>query len=419
MTKPAATPHNAAVMPEVNSVVIVGASLGGIRTASALRRGGYAGRITLIGAEKHLPYDRPPLSKQILLGKWQPERTLLSTQEEIDKLELDLRLGVRAVGLDTGRMAVSLDTGGAVPYEALVIATGASPITLRDVQPLAGLHVLRTMEDALAIRAAMEGGARVAVIGGGFIGAEVAAAARQRGLSTTILEALSQPLERALGARVGAAAAAIHRSHGAIVRCGVTVAGVEGDGRVERVILADGSSVPADLVVVGIGVRPETGWLDGAGLEIDNGVVCDEYLRASAPGVYAIGDVCRWTNPLYGESMRVEHWTNAVEQAMTVAKNIMAQPGQEKPYAAVPYVWSDQYDVSIQYVGHARGDDDFAVKHGSLEEGRFVGLYGRAGRLMAAVAFNMHRELGDYRRLIAGKASMEQAIAHVIEEDDD
>ncbi len=405
-------------MPLPNSVVIIGASLGGIRAASALRRGGYGGRITLVGAETHLPYDRPPLSKQVLLGKWQPERTLLNTREEIEKLELDLRLGVRATALDTERFEVALDAGGPVSYEALIIATGASPVMLRGVQPLAGLHVLRTMEDALAIRAAMEQGARVAVIGGGFIGAEVAAAARQRGLSTTILEALSQPLERALGPRAGAVAAAIHRSHGADVRCGVTVTGVEGEGRVERVLLGDGSTVAADLVVVGIGVRPEVRWVEPSGLEVDDGIVCDEYLRASAPGVYAIGDVCRWKNPLYGEVMRVEHWTSAVEQAMTAAKNILAEPGQEKPHAAVPYVWSDQYDVSIQYVGHARGDDDFAVKHGSLEDGRFVALYGRAGRLMAAVAFNMHRELGDYRRLIASKATMEEALAHVVEDDD-
>ena len=267
-------------------------------------------------------------------------------------------------------------------------------------------------------RAAMEQGARVAVVGMGFIGAEVAAAARIRGLQTTVVELFEQPLERALGPIAGAAAARIHREHGVDLRMGHSVAGFEGTGRVERVLLDDGTEIAADLVVVGIGVRPETGWLEGSGLELNDGVVCNEYLRASAPGVYAAGDVCRWYNTQYGEQMRVEHWTSAVEQGMAAARTIVGGPEKAKPYASVPYVWSDQYDLSIMYVGHARGDDEFTVKHGSLESGKFVGLYGRAGRLVAAVAFSMPRELGDYRRLIANGATLSEGLAHIVKDDE-
>lgn len=404
-------------MPDLESVVIVGASLAGLRAANALRRQKFRGRVTLIGAEPHLPYDRPPLSKQILLGKWEPERAALITPEDLAKLDLDLRLGRRAASLDTKASAVTLDDGTDVTYDALILATGATPRMLPGTPRLPGIEVLRTMEDCLHIRAALEAGARVAVVGGGFIGAEVAAAARMRGLPVTMIEMLSQPLERALGPKIGAAAAAIQLAHGVDLRLNTGVTGFEGGQRVERVLLDGGEAVEADLVVVGVGVRPETAWLEGSGLELRDGVVCDQYLRAGPPGVYAAGDVCRWFNPLFGEEMRVEHWTSAVEQGMAAARNILAGPDAAKPYASVPYVWSDQYDVSIQYVGHARGDDDLMVKHGSIESGSFVALYGRAGRLMAAVGFNMPRLLNDYRRFIAEGASMERALAHVPEED--
>lgn len=407
-------------MTTPDRIVVVGASLGGQRAVTALRRGGFAGALTLVGAETHLPYDRPPLSKQVLLGKWEASRTALAKPEDIEKLNLDLRLGRRAVALNAKTREVELDDGARLGYDALIIATGATPIMLRGVAPLPGVHVLRTLDDSLAIRAGMEQGARVAIVGGGFIGAEVASAAAQRGLAVTILEALSQPLERALGPRVGEAAAALQRQHGVDVRCGVTVTGIEGEGRVERVRLGDGSAVEADPVVVGVGVRPETAWLESSGITLRDGVVCDRYLESSLPGVYAIGDLCRWPNELFDEEMRVEHWTNAVEQAMAAAKNILAPTAEaRKPYAAVPYVWSDQYDVSIQYVGHGRGDDELVVKHGSIESGRLVALYGRAGRLVAAVGFSMFRELGDYRRLIANRATLAEAIAHVVEDEDE
>jgi 3-phenylpropionate/trans-cinnamate dioxygenase ferredoxin reductase component len=405
-------------MAVLESVVIVGASLAGIRAATTLRRQKFAGRVTLIGAEHHLPYDRPPLSKQILLGAWPPEKAALVKPEEVAKLDLDLRLGVRATALDTTARTVTLGDGTAVSYGALIIATGATPRTLPGTPPLAGVHVLRTMEDSLAIRAAFEEGARVGVVGAGFIGAEVAAAARMRGLSVTMVEPLAQPMERALGPVVGAVAARIHREHGVDLRLGIGVTAIEGQGRVERVILSDGSHVAADLVVVGIGVRPETAWLESSGLALRDGVLCDQYLQASAAGVFAAGDVCRWSSPLYEQEMRIEHWTSAAEQGMTAARNILAAPGEMKPYAAVPYVWSDQYDLSIQYIGHASGEDEVLLKHGSFESGEFVALFGRNGRLMAAVGFNMPRLLNEYRRFIAEKATLAAAMAHIPELED-
>lgn len=403
-------------MADADQVLIVGASLAGIRAANALRRAKFAGRITLAGGETHLPYDRPPLSKQFLMGDWDRERIALTNAAEIEKLGIELRLGHRAVSLDTATRTVTFEDGE-LSYDQLVIATGATPRVLPGTPMLSGIHTLRTVEDSLAIREGFARGGGLVVVGGGFIGAEVAAAARKQGLEVTILEALAQPMERALGPNIGAICARIHRDRGVDVRCGVAVAAIEGDGHVESVRLSDGSVVPASLVVVGVGVSPETRWLQSSGLDLRDGVVCDEYLQASAPGVWAAGDVCRWPNPLFGEEMRVEHWTNAVEQGSAVARNIVAGPGNGKPYAPVPYVWSDQYDVSIQYVGRGRGDDELVVKHGSLESGEFVALYGRAGRLMGAVGFNMPRYLNDYRRFVANRASLAEAMAHAPEED--
>ena len=376
-------------MPHPERIAIAGASLGGLRTAQALRgRGKFEGTLTLIGAEPHYPYDRPPLSKQVLAGQWGPERTLLDPPAKVDELGLDLRLGVRAEGLDLEAREVALGDGGRVAFDALVIATGATPRTLPDTPDLAGIHTLRTIDDSLRIRAELEAGPRVAVVGAGFIGAEVAAVARSAGLDVTLIEALPAPLANAAGAEVGEACAALHRGHGVDVRCDTLVAGFEGGERVERVLLADGSAVEADLVVVGIGVAPETGWLEGSGLTLRDGVVCDETL-AAAPGVYAVGDACRWYNPVFGEEMRVEHWTNVIHQSRQVARNLLAEPGEARPFASVPYVWSDQYDASIQSLGHMRPDDAVEMLHGSLESLEFVAGYQRDGIIVGGLTFNM------------------------------
>src|SRR5690606_38691495 len=275
--------------------------------------------------------------------------------------------------------AVELDDGMRVPFDTLLIATGASPRTLPNTPPLAGIHTLRTMDDAIAIRRAFEAGAKVCVIGAGFIGAEVAAAARARGLDVTIVEALEQPLARVLGPTVGAAVARIHREHGVDLRLNARVTGFEGSEQVEAVTLADGTTVPADVVIVGVGVAPNTGWLEGSGVALDDGVLCDATLATNVPGIWAAGDVARWYNPQYGRHIRAEHWTSAVEQGMAVAANILAAPGDAKPHSSVPYVWSDQYDVSIELDGDPQTGDDVHVLHDEPGAGKFLAAFSREG----------------------------------------
>ncbi|MGH8972494.1 MAG: NAD(P)/FAD-dependent oxidoreductase [Acidimicrobiia bacterium] len=392
-------------------IVVVGGSLAGLSALEALRSSGYEGELVAIGAEATLPYDRPPLSKQVLQGTWDPEQAYLRDAGHYEPLGIDWHLGRRAASLDLDRRTVVLDDGEAVAFDGLVIATGATPRTLPDTPPLAGIFVLRTLEDCLALRKELEGGPRVCVVGGGFIGAEVAASCRSRGLDVTVLEALPAPLARAFPAAMGAACSALHREHGVDLRTSVGVEGFGGTGRVERVNLAGGGSVPADVVVVGVGVAPATGWLESSGLELRNGVVCDETCATAAPGVVAAGDIARWPNPLFGEEMRIEHWSNAVEQGGAAAKRLLAADGEAEPFAPVPYFWSDQYDTKIQFLGRAAPDDTVAVVDGSLDDGRFVALFGRAGRLVGALAFNRPRQLMAYRRLIATTTSWDDALA--------
>jgi len=390
-------------------VVIAGASLAGLRAAESLRRLGYDGRLVVVGAEKHLPYDRPPLSKELLQGKWDVDRIGLR-KRPYEELALDLRLGVRARSLDLAARELPLDDGAREPFDALVIATGASARRLRGQPELEGLHVLRTLDDSLAIRAALERRPRVAVVGAGFIGSEVAASCRARGLEVTLLEPLPVPLARGLGEAMGSVSAALHRDHGVDLRCGVAVTGFEGAGRIERLALSDGSKLAADLVVVGVGAAPETAWLEGSGLRIDDGVVCDAFCSA-APGVFAAGDVARWHNPLFGEDMRIEHWSNAVEQGSYVAERLAGSDVGAEPFAPVPFFWSDQYGVKIQFAGRMRGDDEVRVVAGSLAERKFTALYGRGGRLQGVLTFSRPRDLAKFRRLIAERADFESAVA--------
>jgi NADPH-dependent 2,4-dienoyl-CoA reductase/sulfur reductase-like enzyme len=394
----------------LRTVVVVGASLAGLRATEALRREGYDGRILLIGAEPHLPYDRPPLSKQLLAGEWEPQELALR-RAPYDELEIELRLGVRATGLDAAGRTLTLDTGEEVAFDGALLATGATPRTLPNTPDLDGIFVLRTVDDALDLRTRLADGPRVVVVGAGFIGSEVAATCRGRGLEVTVLEALPAPLVRGLGETLGMVCGELHRDHGVDLRLGVGVAAIEGDGRVERVRLDDGSTVAADVVVVGVGVVPATGWLEGSGLTLDNGVVCDETLLA-APGIVAAGDVARWPNPMFdGELMRLEHWTNAAEQGVAAARRLLVPAdGVPEPYAPVPFVWSDQYDRKIQTVGHFRGDDEMEVVHGSLEERRFVAVFGRNGRLVGALGFSMPAKVMQYRRMIEERASFADAL---------
>lgn len=393
------------------SITIVGASLAGLRAAESLRRQDFDGPITLIGDEPHAPYDRPPLSKQFLAGEWDTERLALTKPEKLADLDLDFRLGTRATGFDLATRRLSLDHGEDLEVDGLLIATGARCRRLPGTDDLAGVFVLRGLDDALALRAAIEAGpTRVVVVGAGFIGAEVAATARGLGLEVSLIEALPQPLGRVLGAEMGTVCAAVHREHGVDLRVGVGVEAIEGDGRVERVRLSDGTVIEADVVVVGIGVIPNTEWLEGSGLEIDNGVVCDETCLA-APGVTAAGDVARWPNRRFDEVMRVEHWDNAVEQGGHAARRLLQNDDEAEPFTPVPWFWSDQYDRKIQLAGRIRADDEMQIVTGSIEERRFAALYGRAGRLVGVLGFNRPRHVMQYKTLIQDGASFADALA--------
>ena len=297
-----------------------------------------------------------------------------------------------------------------LPFDGLLIATGATPRKLGDGPAPTGLYTLRTLDDCLAIRADLERSPRVAVVGAGFIGAEVAATCRQRGLEVTLIEALPVPLEPTLGADVGAALAALHRDHGVELQLGVGVEGFEGSERVEAVHLGDGKRIAADLVVVGIGVSPETDWLEGSGVALDDGVLCDPTCASSVSGVVAAGDVARWHNPVFDQSMRVEHWTNATEQARAAAARLLVGDGEAAAFESVPFVWSNQYDLKIQSAGLLSGADEAKVVHGSLDERRFVKLYARKGRLVGALAWNEPRRLLGFRRQIRQRVSWEQAL---------
>ena len=395
--------------PAPRAVTIVGASLAGLNAAEALRREGFDGPVTLIGAEHHLPYDRPPLSKQVLAGDWEPERAALTDSEELESDGIEVRLGVRATALDLATRELSLDTGETLAFDGLIISTGARCRTMPGTEGLDGVHVLRSLDDCLALRADFEAmPQRVVVVGAGFIGAEVAATARGRGLDVTVVEALPTPLSRVLGDEMGQVCAEVHRDHGVDLRTGVGVDRISGEGRVERVTLSDGSTVDADVVVVGIGVIPNTEWLDGSGLQLDDGLVCDASCLA-ADGVTAAGDVARWPNQLFGETMRVEHWDNAAQQGAHAARRLLDEG--TGPFAPVPWFWSDQYDRKIQLAGRVRGDDEVSVVAGSVEERRFASIYGRAGRIVGVLGFNRPRHVMRYRALIEQRASFDEALA--------
>ena len=402
----------------MDRIVVVGASLAGLWACESLRGGDYAGTITLVGAESHQPYDRPPLSKALLKGDWEPERIRLRKPDELDSLGLDLRLGVVAVALDATNRTVTLASGETLAADGVIAATGSTPRQLPDQPHLDGVTMLRTLDDSLALRRRLEGRPRVVVIGAGFIGLEVAATAAQRGCAVVVLEGAPAPLMRGLGAEMGEVVARVHERNGVSVRCGVQVAGIEGeDGRTTGVRLGDGELVAADVVVVGIGVSPATDWVEGSGLEIRDGIVCTDSLRA-APGIYAAGDCARWVNNLFGdagEEMRVEHWSNAAEQGQAAAKNLLAElAGQAPtPYAPVPFFWSDQFDSRIQYVGRAHGDDEVRVVAGDLD-GNFMAMYGHGGRLRGVLGVNMPKPVMRLRKLIGERASWSEALQQAI-----
>jgi NADPH-dependent 2,4-dienoyl-CoA reductase/sulfur reductase-like enzyme len=391
-------------------IAIVGASLAGLRAAETLRDRGFDGELTLIGDEPHRPYDRPPLSKQVLQGTWEPEQTFFHRKDGYDALALDMRLGVRAVSVDLRARRVALADGTFARYDRLIIATGARVRILSAIAPRAGLLALRGLDDAIVLRQAMIDAPRVAIVGAGFIGLEVAASCRARGLPVTVIESLLVPLSPILGPTFGDMVAAMHRDHGVDLRTGAVVTDVFGESRVAGVALSDGSRIDADIVVVGIGVTPNTEWLERSGITIDNGIVCNGSCEA-APDVYAAGDVARVANRWHGDSPRIEHWTNAVEQGVHAAENALAGPEASTSFSSVPYFWSDQYDRKIQFIGRARPHDEIVIVDGSLADRRLTALYRLGDRVVACLAVNQPRALIKFRKLLAAGASWEAALS--------
>ncbi|MGH8979902.1 MAG: NAD(P)/FAD-dependent oxidoreductase [Acidimicrobiales bacterium] len=408
------------------TVVVVGASLAGLRASQTLREGGFTGTLVLVGEERHLPYDRPPLSKQVLSGKWPPERTALADEVALGALHLDLRLGRRATSLDAAARRVTLDDGAQLDADGIVLATGASPRRLPGIDGV-DVFTLRTLDDAAKLREAIDEagpGARVAVVGAGFIGSEVAATCAELGCEVVVLEALQTPLEPALGELVGAACGALHVRHGVELRAGAPVATIEpattgsegsrGSRSRQVVHLSHGDPVSADVVVVGIGVIPNTRWLEGSGLELADGVVCDAGLFA-ADGVVAAGDLARWMWRHHGEeaSVRIEHWEVASQMGVAAAKSLLAGREAATDFDPVPYFWSDQYGLRIQVLGHPEPTDEVAVVDGRLdaEDAKFVAIYGRAGKLTAALAVSRPRQLMAFRPLLAAGATFDEGLA--------
>jgi 3-phenylpropionate/trans-cinnamate dioxygenase ferredoxin reductase subunit len=379
-------------------IVIVGGGLAAARTAEQLRRSAFDGSITIVSAEGHLPYDRPPLSKQVLRSEL--DDVTLKPREFYDDNNITLALGSAVRSLDAGAQTVTLDDGSQLEYDEVVIATGLVPRRIPSFPSLPGIHVLRSLDESMALREEAGAARRAVVIGAGFIGCEVAASLRGLGVDVVMVEPQPEPLASVLGEQIGALVSRLHRAEGVDVRTGVGVDSVTGQDRVEKVALTDGSEVDTDLVVVGIGSRPATDWLEGSGVEVDNGVVCDRVGRTSAPHVWALGDVASWQNAT-GHQARVEHWSNVAEQARVLVPSLL---GQELPsnLVVVPYFWSDQYDIKIQCLGEPEADD---VVHLVEDDGRkFLAYYERDGVVAGVVGGGMPGAVMKTRGKIAAGA---------------
>lgn len=363
----------------------------------------------MVGGEQEWPYDRPPLSKQFLTGDWEAEKLALR-RGEMSELEAEWKLGSEATSLDSESLGLVLANGERIDdADAIVLATGAHARRLPFGEDLEGVLALRTLADARSLRAEIETSSRVVVVGAGFIGMEVAASCRAMGLEVVVVDPLPAPLVRGLGPLLGERVARRHREEGIVFHLGMGVEGFEGQGRASGVRLSDGTLLPTDFVVVGVGAAPATDWLAGAGLEIDNGVCCDATGFTGRSGVFALGDCARWNNANYPERPRFEHWTSAVEQSEVVAKRIVH--GEAVDHAPIPYVWTDQFDLRIAIVGEIREGDEMRVCRGRIEEERFIALFGRDDRLVAAVGFKRPRELNACRKAIAAGTSFAQALA--------
>ncbi|MFK4104049.1 NAD(P)/FAD-dependent oxidoreductase [Streptomyces sp. NPDC019531] len=386
----------------MRTVAVVGASLAGLSAARSLRRQGYDGRLVVIGEEPHRPYDRPPLSKEFLAGSLGEADLALEPVDE--DLRVEWLLGVRAVALDGPQRAVRLADGSEVRADGVVIATGAAARTLPGTDGLAGVHTLRTLDDARALRDELALGGRLVVIGGGFIGAEVASTAYALGLDVTVVEAAPTPLAGPLGETMGGIVSALHADHGVRLLCGVAVKGLSGESRVGAVLLEDGRSLPADIVVVGVGARPCVEWLVGSGIELADGVICGADGRTGLAGVVAVGDCASWYDPRAGLHRRVEHWTGARERPDAAVTALLAGGAVEPTAPRPPYFWSDQYGVKIQFAGHAAGADSVTIEEGARDDRNVLAVYRRSGQPVAVLGMNQPRLFTRWRKQLAAAA---------------
>jgi len=387
-------------------IVIVGGGLAASRTAEQLRRAEYAGDIVIVSDEVHLPYDRPPLSKDVLhKDEHDFGDVTLKPQEFYDENNITLRLGSAVTAVDPAARSVTLADGSTVDYDELVIATGLVPRRIPSFPDLGGIHVLRSYDESQALRSEAGSARKAVVIGAGFIGCEVAASLRNLGVDVALVEPQPQPLASVLGEQIGALVSRLHRAEGVDVRTGVGVAEVRGDSRVQQVVLADGTELDADLVIVGIGSRPALDFLEGSGIAVDNGIVCDNVGRTSAEHVWALGDVASWRDAT-GHQARVEHWSNVAEQARVLVPSMFGQDAPES--VVVPYFWSDQYDVKIQCLGEPEADD---VVHVVEDDGRkFLAYYERDGVLVGVVGGGMPGKVMKARAKIASGAPISDIL---------
>jgi 3-phenylpropionate/trans-cinnamate dioxygenase ferredoxin reductase subunit len=386
--------------------VVVGANLAGGTAAATLRGDGFEGRVVLIGEEPVAPYERPPLSKEFLRGEAPFEKALIRPPDFWDANQIECRFGTRVARIDLGSRQAILDDGEAIRYDKVLVATGLRNRTLGvPGVHLGGVHTLRTVADAEAIRAHTAGATRAVVVGMGFIGAEVAASLRLCGLEVVAVEPLPAPCYRALGPQIGAVVAAIHADHGVKMHLGESVDAFEGNERVERVVTGSGMRIDCDVVVVGVGASPVTDLLEDEGVHLENGIVVDEHCRTNIDGVYAAGDVANHLHPLLGHHIRVEHWQNAMKQGAAAAKAML---GSAQPYEEVHWFWSDQYDTNIQSAGHV-SDWGNPVIRGDLESRSFVAFYLRDGWIEGAVALNRGRDLRRCIPLMKSKAVVDPA----------
>lgn len=390
-------------MTTSGGIVIVGGGLAAARTAEQLRRSEHTGPITIVSNEDHLPYDRPPLSKEVLRAE--TDDVTLKPAEFYDENDITVLLGKAVRSVDTDAKTVALADGSELGYDELIIATGLVPKRIPSFPDLPGIHVLRNFDESLKLREEAGSARRAVVVGAGFIGCEVAASLRGMGVDVTLVEPQPSPLASVLGEQIGELVARLHRAEGVDVRCGIGVADVGGTDKVEKVVLSDGTELDADIVVVGIGSHPATAWLDGSGIEVDNGVVCDTHGRASAPHVWAIGDVASWRHAL-GHQVRVEHWSNVADQARGMVAAIL---GKDLPATVtVPYFWSDQYDVKIQCLGEPEADD---IVHVVEDDGRkFLAFYERDGVVAGVVGGGMPGKVMKVRSKIAAGAPIADVL---------